>query len=70
MKVVRLNAQSTTIFDKIINKEIGSQIVYEDQKCLAFKDINAQAPVHLLLIPKEKGNLDRLENVLESIYLG
>lgn len=43
-----------TIFTKIINKEIPAQIVYEDEKCLAFRDINAQAPVHVLLIPKRE----------------
>ena len=41
-----------TIFSKIINKEIPADIVYEDDKCLAFKDINPQAPTHILLIPK------------------
>lgn len=43
-----------TIFTKIINKEIPAQIVYEDEKCLAFRDINPQAPVHVLLIPKRE----------------
>lgn len=43
-----------TIFTKIINKEISADIVYEDDKCLAFKDINPQAPVHVLLIPKKE----------------
>lgn len=42
-----------TIFSKIINREIPAQIVYEDDLCLAFKDINPQAPVHILLIPKK-----------------
>ncbi|NTS75915.1 histidine triad nucleotide-binding protein [Catenovulum sp. SM1970] len=41
-----------TIFDKIINKEIPADIVYEDDMALAFKDINPQAPTHLLIIPK------------------
>lgn len=41
-----------TIFSKIIKKEIPADIVYEDEQCLAFRDINPQAPVHLLLIPK------------------
>ena len=41
-----------TLFTKIINKEIPADIVYEDDKCLAFKDINPQAPVHILVIPK------------------
>lgn len=42
-----------TIFSKIIDKEIPADIVYEDDKALAFKDINPQAPVHLLIIPKK-----------------
>jgi histidine triad (HIT) family protein len=41
-----------TIFTKIINREIPAQIVYEDDQCLAFRDVNPQAPVHILLIPK------------------
>ena len=44
---------SETIFTKIINKEIPADIVYEDDLCLAFKDINQQAPVHILIIPKK-----------------
>ncbi|MCK4907773.1 MAG: histidine triad nucleotide-binding protein [Spirochaetes bacterium] len=43
-----------TIFTKIINREIPADIVYEDDLCLAFKDINPKAPVHILLIPKRK----------------
>ncbi len=42
-----------TIFTKIINKEIPADIVYEDELCLAFRDINPQAPVHILIIPKK-----------------
>ena len=42
------------VFTKIINKEIPADIVYEDEKCLAFKDINPQAPIHILLIPKKE----------------
>ncbi len=41
------------IFCKIINKEIPASIVYEDERIIAFDDINPQAPVHVLLIPKE-----------------
>ena len=44
----------STIFTQIINREIPADIVYEDQFCLAFRDINPQAPVHVLLIPKEE----------------
>lgn len=42
-----------TIFGKIIRKEIPADIVYEDELCLAFRDINAQAPTHILVIPKK-----------------
>ncbi|MBQ4813865.1 histidine triad nucleotide-binding protein [Pseudoalteromonas luteoviolacea] len=42
-----------TIFTKIINREIPADIVYEDEKALAFKDINPQAPFHVLVIPKQ-----------------
>ncbi|CUS49086.1 MAG: histidine triad (HIT) family protein [Idiomarinaceae bacterium HL-53] len=42
-----------TLFTKIIQREIPAEIVYEDDLALAFKDINPQAPVHLLIIPKE-----------------
>ena len=42
-----------TIFTKIIDREIPAEIVYEDDLCLAFRDITPQAPVHVLLIPKK-----------------
>jgi len=42
-----------TIFTKVINKEIPADIVYEDDLSLAFRDINPQAPVHILIIPKK-----------------
>ena len=44
---------SETIFTKIINKDIPADILYEDALSLAFKDINPQAPVHFLVIPKK-----------------
>lgn len=42
-----------TIFGKIVRGEIPVNVVYEDDTCLAFPDINPQAPVHLLVIPRE-----------------
>ena len=42
-----------TIFSKIINREIPADIVYEDELCLAFRDVSPQAPTHVLLIPKK-----------------
>ncbi len=44
---------SETLFSKIINREIPADIVYEDELCLAFRDINPQAPMHVLVIPKK-----------------
>ena len=44
----------STIFKKIIDKEIQAQIVFESETILAFKDINPQAPVHVLIIPKKE----------------
>jgi histidine triad (HIT) family protein len=41
-----------TIFDKIINREIPADIVHEDDDVLGFRDVNPQAPVHVLFIPK------------------
>ena len=42
----------STIFQQIIDGEIPAQRVYEDSECLAFRDINAVAPCHILVIPK------------------
>ena len=42
-----------TVFSKIIRREIPADIVHEDDQCLAFRDTNPQAPVHILIIPKE-----------------
>ncbi|MFC5743459.1 histidine triad nucleotide-binding protein [Dyella tabacisoli] len=43
---------SDTIFGKIVRREIPADIVYEDDDVLAFRDLNPQAPVHVLFIPK------------------
>jgi len=50
-----------TIFQKIIDKELPADIVYEDDSCLAFKDINPVAPIHILVIPKK-----RIEKISDS----
>lgn len=42
-----------TLFTRIIKREIPADIIYEDELCLAFNDINPQAPVHFLVIPKK-----------------
>jgi histidine triad (HIT) family protein len=43
-----------TIFQKIIKKEIPAKIVHEDEHCIAFRDVNPQAPTHILIIPKKE----------------
>ena len=43
-----------SIFTKIINREIPAAIVFENDKVIAFKDINPQAPVHILVVPKKE----------------
>jgi histidine triad (HIT) family protein len=53
-----------TIFGKIIAREIPATIVYEDERCLAFRDINPQAPTHVLLIPKKE--IPRLVDATEQ----
>ena len=44
----------STVFSKIIAREIPARIVYEDDRCLAFHDVAPQAPVHMLVIPKKE----------------
>ncbi len=52
------------LFCKIVNKQIPSTVVYEDDEILAFKDINPVAPVHVLVIPKK--HITCLNDVLEE----
>ena len=47
-------SDSETIFSKIIERKIPADIVYEDELCLAFRDVAPQAPQHILIIPKKK----------------
>jgi histidine triad (HIT) family protein len=44
----------STIFSKIIAREIPARIIYEDDRCLAFHDVHPQAPTHILVIPKKE----------------
>ena len=43
-----------TIFQKIIDREIPAKVVFEDKDCIAFHDVNPQAPVHCLVVPKKR----------------
>ena len=42
-----------TIFEKIIDKELPANIIFEDDKCIVIEDISPKAPIHLLVIPKK-----------------
>jgi len=53
-----------TIFKRIIDKEIPAEIVFEDERCLAFRDVNPQAPTHVLVIPKKE--IPSLADIRES----
>ena len=53
-----------TIFKKIIDREIPAEIVYEDDLCLAFEDINPSAPTHVIVIPKKE--IPTLDDVAEE----
>jgi histidine triad (HIT) family protein len=44
---------STTLFEKIIAREVPASILYEDEKVIAFRDIKPQAPEHVLIVPKK-----------------
>ncbi|KAJ6639732.1 Adenosine 5'-monophosphoramidase HINT1 [Pseudolycoriella hygida] len=52
-KAAEADPTADTIFGKILRKEIPCSFIYEDDKCVAFHDINAQAPVHFLVIPRK-----------------
>lgn len=47
-------AAAKTIFKRILEKEIPADIVYEDDRCIAIRDINPQAPTHILVIPRNE----------------
>ena len=53
-----------TLFEKIINKEIPADILYEDDLSIVIKDINPQAPTHLLIIPKKV--IPKLSDAIEE----
>ena len=59
------NSGEPTIFDKIVAKEIPATVIYEDNLCLAFRDVAPQAKTHFLVIPKIRAGLTRLSNAEE-----
>ena len=56
------------LFCKIVRKEIPATIVAENEHCVAFRDINPQAPVHILVVPKE--HVDSLDQARDAEVLG
>ena len=65
-KAQEAKEEADTIFGKIARKEVKSDVVYEDDLCLAFRDINPQAPVHIVLVPKNHNGLTRLIKAKEE----
>lgn len=63
---------SDCIFCKIVNGEIPSTKVYEDESVIAFKDLNPQAPIHILVIPKKHYanvlDVEENDNIISKIY--
>jgi histidine triad (HIT) family protein len=53
-----------TIFKRIIDKEIPADLIHEDDRCIAFRDVNPQAPVHVLIVPRKE--IASLASVVES----
>jgi histidine triad (HIT) family protein len=59
-------AGPATVFDKLLSGEWPTDKLYEDDQCLAFKDVTPQAPVHFLIIPKKRDGLIKLSNARED----
>ncbi len=53
-----------TLFGKIIAGEIPADIIYEDDQCMAFRDVNPQAPVHFLVIPRKE--IPKLQEMVDE----
>ena len=62
-RVLGGDGSPATIFDQILARTIAVDVLYEDDLCLAFRDIAPQAPVHLLVIPKDRAGLTQLHKV-------
>lgn len=59
-----------TLFTKIISGDIPAEIVYQDSRVFAFKDINPQAPVHILIVPREEvAGVSELPEIGDHMYL-
>ena len=59
-KAQTAKAVEVTLFDKLVRREIPADVIYEDDQCLAFRDIVPVAKTHLLVIPKDRDGLSQL----------
>jgi histidine triad (HIT) family protein len=59
-----------SIFERIIDREISARIVYEDELCIAFHDLEPQAPLHVLICPKRRINMVSDASAEDSVVLG
>ena len=58
-----------TIFKKIIDGEIPADVVYEDDRCMAFRDVNPKTPTHVLVIPKKEiASVDEMDDVDVELF--
>ena len=58
-----------TIFKKIIDGEIPADVVYEDDRCMAFRDVNPKAPTHVLVIPKKEiASVEEMDDVDVELF--
>ena len=62
--------EEKSIFEMILNKELESEIIYEDEDIFSIKDINPIAPVHLLIIPKKRINTINDVSEEETLLIG
>jgi len=60
------DAAPATLFDGILSKAVPSEVVFEDEVCLAFRDISPAGPVHVLVIPKQREGLTQLKFAQED----
>lgn len=61
-------ANDKTLFEKIADGEVDAEMVYEDDRCIAFHDINPQAPVHVLIVPRKPiPSINALEDADEEL---
>mmetsp|Transcript_24583 Transcript_24583/g.53836 ORF Transcript_24583/g.53836 Transcript_24583/m.53836 type:complete len:195 (-) Transcript_24583:1586-2170(-) len=60
------DGQPLTIFDKILSGDIPANKIHDDDFCIAFRDVSPQAPVHFLVIPKNRDGLTQLSKARED----